>query len=279
MNTALFQNALNSLTGNATKAVLFVRQIKANDTVDAAAKDADLLRRSLNSTTASALSSGVKSSYSSIVKSGSLTGKGYLALELQYNPNTLYLNTQGSGRKIRYAGGNLGGEAVNQTVQEFSRTVSSLSCQLVFDDVNVSDAFMLENLSPTLGNAISMGSSTVKKLKSTGSGYSVQPQMEGLMSLLTQEITRQVIFFWSGMFFRGELNSVDCNYTMFNKSGDPVRGTADITISQNRESDADKSEWDAAFTRIFGAAGVAGSSGSKSTLSKLTNNNFLNLNL
>ena len=38
------------------------------------------------------------------------------------------------------------------------------------------------------------------------------------------------------MIFCGELNQVNVNYTMFNKSGEPIRATVDIVIQQTASS-------------------------------------------
>ncbi|MCD8130235.1 MAG: hypothetical protein LUE16_02975 [Lachnospiraceae bacterium] len=204
MSTTIVQNALSSLTGNVPKAMLFVRSLKTGDTEAAAKTSADNLRSSLDmlQITSSVLTQGSQT-YSSIKKSGILTNSGYQAMEVQYNPNSIYLNTEGSGKRKVYSGGNLGGEGVNQTIQNYENAFSVLSCQLVFDAMNVADAFMLENMSLTLSNVISTTASTVKKLTGTGSAYTVQPQMDGIMALLTQTSTRQIIFCWAQMFFRG----------------------------------------------------------------------------
>ncbi|MCD7805955.1 MAG: hypothetical protein LUH19_01285 [Lachnospiraceae bacterium] len=279
MATTIVQNALNSLTGNVPKAILFVRSPQASASETAAMQSADNLRSSLDMVqiTASVLTQGSQT-YSSVKKSGVTTNSGYQALEVQYNPNSISLNTQGAGKRILYSGGNLGGEAVNQTVQSYENAISVLSCQLVFDAVNVADTFMLENMNLSLSNVVSTSASAVKKVLG-GTAYTVQPQMDGIMALLTQTATRQVIFSWARMFFRGELTSVDSTYTMFNKSGDPVRGTIDISISQTKESPGDKLYWNDVFSSVFGNASVSKTTGSTSLFSMITNNNFLNLNL
>lgn len=72
---------------------------------------------------------------------------------------------------------------------------------------------------------------------------------------------------------------MDSTYTMFNKSGDPIRGTIDISISQIKESAGDKLYWNDMFSSVFGNASLTKTTTSTSLFSKLTNNNFLNLNL
>ena len=109
----------------------------------------------------------------------------------------------------------------------------------------------------------------------------MQKQIDGLMALLTQDATRQVIFFWARMCFRGELTSVSTRYTMFNKDGNPIRGVVELSIRQGNEKEFayDETYWDKAFTKAFGDAGENLESGMKDKFTRAANNNFLNLNL
>ena len=101
------------------------------------------------------------------------------------------------------------------------------------------------------------------------------------MALLTRDETRQVIFFWGKMCFRGELTGVSSKYTMFNKDGNPIRGTVDLTLRQGNEPQFqyDETYWDEAFTNAFGDQDENVTSGIKSKVDKVLNNNFLNINL
>lgn len=206
-------------------------------------------------------------------KNGIMANSGYLALEVQYNPNTIYLETQ-AGKQVQYSGGSLGNGSNNQIMQIVQPVATTMSFQLVFDDMNPQDAFMLENLAPTAGNLISGVSDAVKKKKG---GYSVQTQLDGLMSLLTQDVTRQVIFYWARMCFRGELISVNNRYTMFNKDGNPIRGVAELSIRQGNEEQYkyDERYWEEAFDRAFEDS----ISGKTSRVKKVMQNSILNINL
>ena len=282
--TASVQNALSSLTGNIPKAVLCVRQVTADDTLEDTAGDAKALQERLLAAAKKVLdssekrSSGAVPTFSSLTEGGIMAGLGYVAMEVQYNPNTIHMETQ-AGQQVQYSGGNLGSGSMNQITQVHQPVSTTISFQLIFDDMNPSDAFMLENLSATVGNAVSGISSMARKLE--GRNYSVQKQIDGLMSLLTQDTTRQVIFFWARMCFRGEITKVDTTYTMFNKDGNPIRGVVDMTIRQGNESEFayDETYWDKAFTNAFGEAGESVEKGIKDRFTQVTNNNFLNLNL
>lgn len=281
---ALVQNLTSSITGNIPKAILCVRQMMGNDSLDTA-KAADSLQKKLLAGTRKTLEQGAgdrilaSQTFGSLTKGNVMTGSGYLAMEVQYNPSSIHMETL-AGRQVDYSGGNLGGKSVNQIVQTTHPVSTTMSFQLIFDDMNPFDAFMLENLAPTtVGNIVSAAGSGVRK-KAEG-GYSVQAQVDGLMALLTQVETRQVIFFWAEMCFRGELTSVSTRYTMFNRDGNPIRGVVELTIRQGNEKEFgyDTTYWDQAFSKAFGEAAKDEVRGMASTFSKWTNNNFLNLNL
>lgn len=280
----ILTNIGSSITGNISKAILFIRKVEKGVKTDVkeGAEKASALQKKLLESTSNALKGGVRSqtSFSSLTGEKSILGSdsGYLALEVQFNPATLYLDTV-AGVEVEYEGGNLGARSANQLVQMTHPASTTLSFELIFDDMNIQDSFMLENIAPSVGNIIGTAASTIKK--ATKKSYTVQPQMDGIMSLLTRDITRQVIFFWGKTCFPGELVSVNSRYTMFNKEGNPVRGVVHLSIRQGEGSDytINQEYWDKALDKAFGKAGIHNLAGKKSTFAKGTNNTILNLNL
>lgn len=281
---AVVQDAVSSLTGNLPKAILCVRdlsQAQGGDKGDAAKKASDLQKRLLKSTE-DALNglmednrAGSQTFRSLTGKNGVMAGSGYLALEVQYNPSSISMSTQ-AGKQVQYSGGSLGQGGANQITQIVQPVSTTMSFQLVFDDMNPQDAFVLENMAPTAGNLVSGTADVARKVRGA---YSVQAQMDGLMSLLTQPVTRKVIFYWAKMCFQGELVSVSSRYTMFNKDGNPIRGMVDLTIRQGEESGFDVAYWDEAFTRTFGDPGTDQISGKMGMATKAMQNNLLNIHL
>ena len=78
------------------------------------------------------------------------------------------------------------------------------------------------------------------------------------------------------MCFRGELTAVQANYTMFNKSGNPIRGVVNLSIRQGEQAGFYEPAYcENAYKNLFEKGKAKG----KSTFSKLSNNNVLNLNL
>ena len=284
---ALIQDIASSLTGNLPKAILCVRDLsqvteKYGDLKETGKKAADL-QKSLLRSTEDALNGlmenprmGSQSFRSLTGKAGTMAGSGYLALEVQYNPSSIHMDTQ-AGKQVQYSGGDLGNGSANQITQIIQPVSTTMGFQLVFDDMNPQDAFLLENTAPTAGNLISGAADAARKVKGA---YSVQAQMDGLMSLLTLNVTRQVVFYWAKMCFRGELVSVNSRYTMFNKDGNPIRGVADLAICQGGEEFGyEETYWEEAFTRAFGDSLEDKVTGKVGKAAKAMQNHLLNIHL
>lgn len=280
---SIAENLVNSLSGNVPKAILCVRNIKTleqitsrdgaeerlrkkrdnmKDTLDAA-KD---LQDAFMKATEDALSGTVSSKARK-----NLLGQdqAYLAMEVQYNPSSIQMQTT-TGSQLDYSGGSMGNMANNMIIQNIVPTSTTMNVQLIFDEVIMYDAFMVNNVNSPVGAITQAAKYAVEK------EHSVQHQIEGILSLLTMDVTRQVVFYWSKMCFRGELTAVQANYTMFNKSGNPIRGVVNLSIRQGEQAELfESSYWGKAYENLF----TKGKADSKSTFSKVTNNNVLNLNL
>ncbi len=280
---AIVENMVNSLTGNVPKAVLCVRNVdmlqeiterddeesrllKSRSNVLTTHSQANALNQSLLDATQGALSGTLSSA-----ARNSLMGEGkeYLAMEVQYNPTSIRMQTT-TGMQTDYSGGSMGNMSNSMIVQNNVPTSTTLSVQLVFDEVNIFDAFMVNNVGSPVGSAVQAAGYFV------GKDHTVQPQIEGILSLLTMDVTRQVVFYWSKMSFRGELTGVQANYTMFNKSGDPIRGVVNLSIRQGEQPEIyDQDCWNRAYENMF----VKGKANGADLFTKVTNNNVLNLNL
>ena len=259
---AATQSYLSSLTGNLPKAVLYVRDVETlNSNIgDNSVKiDAAAVSKALRSAASNPQNKGAALTLGSLKSAGSAQMKdltrfnGFTGIEVQYNPGSISLNSQsGDNERGRRSGR-------NRLIAQITRPVfTTMNFQLVFDDVNPKDAFMINSMSAT-GDAIA-GISRYSFRKPEGEEdpgwslekkeYSVRKQVDGLVSLLANDATRQVVFFWAQMCFYGEVTKVNSRYTMFNPSGCPVRGVVDLTI--RHESDEYEDEyWNKAFDTIF----------------------------
>lgn len=197
--------------------------------------------------------------------------KYFLPFIVQYNPTTLSLETvagmqeykQNTQNDLKYA---------DEIKRLRNDTNTYLSFQLIFDDTVLGDAFMLET-GGMLSNKIFDNAVDLFK---TGGNHSVQPQVDMLISALCSAPTRQMIFFWSTMCFRGELTRANARYTMFNTKGDPIRATVDLTMEQNGTIDTfnyDEKYWTDSFDAVFKDSLSTGMAGMGKKL--LNNNNFI----
>lgn len=266
------------ITGDIPKAILCVPDMGKLDglSTEAVILQSDKLRNELLKGM-SADGSSIMQTFSSLMKGGEnnvVASKGYLALEVQYNPSTIYLETV-AGLQNNFSGNSMGDSSSQQMRQNTEPVATTLSVQLLFDAVNPQDSFMVSNVAPTIGNAVSAVSNLVK------GDYSVKHQMDGIMSLLTHPATRHVIFFWSKMCFQGELTSVSSQYKMFNTKGNPVRGEIRLTIRQSEDPSAkyENIYWEKAFDKAFGDSMTSGLTKSVSTASSVLSNSVLNLNI
>lgn len=279
------KDTANLVTGNIPKAILCVPDVRkvGNATVDQMIAKSDQLRDSLlNSTAEGGLGGmGVMEAFKSLAGRDTtkmIENNGFLALEVPYNPSSIYLETV-AGNQMSFSGGSMGDASTSQLRQNVEPVSTTMSVQLLFDAVNVYDSFMMSNLSPNIGNAVGVASNAINKL--AGDGYTVKPQMDGIMSLLTRDFTRHVLFFWAQMCFQGELTSVSSNYKMFNTQGHPVRGEIRLTIRQSEDVSAKYSNkyWEKAFTKAFGDSMTSGLTQSVNSLSRGLSNSVLNLNI
>ncbi len=274
------KDTANLATGNIPKAILCVPDVRdknANYTVEQMIQKSDSLRDDLLKSGGM----GAMSSFKSLIGKGSkktIESNGFLALEVPYNPSSIYLETV-AGNQKKFSGGNWGDASTSQLCQNVEPVSTTMSVQLLFDAVNVYDSFMMSNLSMNVGNAVGVASNAINKV--VGEGYSVKPEMDGIMSLLTRDYTRHVLFFWAQMCFQGELTSVSSNYKMFNTQGNPVRGEIRLTIRQSEDISAKYSNtyWEKAFDKAFGEAMTSGVTQAASSLSRGLSNSVLNLNI
>ncbi len=186
-----------------------------------------------------------------------LAQENFLRFEVQYNPNTISTRTSAGRHNDYRAMGDSGNRQLN-TINRVPNTY--LDVQLVFEDINVQDAFMTENLNPTVANAVDMVGNVIRTVNNDN--HSIKDQVEGILSLLITENSRRVVFFWSEMFFHGVVESVQATYTMFNKLGDPIKATVDLTIRQAAGGEAYKSDieyWDKAYKQVFQENGAVSS--------------------
>ena len=202
---------------------------------------------------ATIVAEGVENKLAEAETTATMMSAGFLPMEVQYNPASLQMQTVG-GALEKYTA--MGNDTNNSLVATDKKTSTYLTVQLVFEDINVNDAFgAATQESGVVGGASNAADMVVSNVTTlTGDGYSVRRQVEGIISLLMLKRTRQMIFVWNNMFFHGELLSVDASYTMFNKQGHPIRALVNMQLQQTNANAcfaSDLEYWDEVLDTVF----------------------------
>lgn len=166
---------------------------------------------------------------------------------VKFNPNELTLSGQVAGGKTKtdFSKGKTIGYGV-------SSDRITMSVKLIFDKVDPQDAFMADKLTLSASSAVTglIKANAVKKGKKD---YSVQKEIEGFLAALRSPDTRDIVFHWGKMSYSGLLERVSAQYTMFNVTGQPVRGVVNLTLLcvDSRVSPASMGVWQAQYDAAF----------------------------
>lgn len=245
-------NTMNELIGEgdmvALRALVLAKKKNAQSAVAATGWRATLKQVGMSMPFASMAKGFVESH----AMTTAMAQKNYSVMEVQYNPKSIVISANGGSMLNRPNSGDAGSTQMQITsnVMRINFTVD-----LVFEDINIADAFHLEGLSMNAEELARTAASTA--FNAFGDGFSVQKQCDGLLSLLNFKRLKQVIFVWSNMFFHGELTNVDVSYEMFNKLGNPILAKVRLVIQQTDSSKSvkytsDEEQWDAALDIAFG---------------------------
>lgn len=172
----------------------------------------------------------------------------YYIFEVQYNPSTIGLSCASGDLEFKVGPGDAGESNIRR------RKMSSniyFDVDLIFEKIVAGDSYK------TPGSATDMVKTGVNMLLKKK--YSVQAQVEGILSLLTKHSSRMVIFHWEKMTFVGELNNINVTYNMFSDKGRPVSANVHIKLidramSENTGTAESAEYWDEAFNNLFGSS-------------------------
>lgn len=179
--------------------------------------------------------------------------KGYIPIKVQYNPSTLTFY----GRAGELRNENVGGGSVTRMHKYTIPEETVLNVELLFDDTNLTDAFMMDGSIASVGGVAGAGKQMISRC------YSVKNISELFIAAMFHPDTRLVIFAWNRTVFWGEITSADVTYTMFSKKGCPIRSKVNLQIRQDKLSSAKGSDgtaeydteayWDNAYEAMFSA--------------------------
>ncbi len=184
---------------------------------------------------------------------------------VQFNPSTLQLNSFGHpDTHMDVTGSNADQNAVNDTV--IAPRVN-LTVQLIFDQMNIYDAFMFDKV--TSGVSATTVTNAITAIK--GTTFTVQPYVEGLISALRNPYTQSMTFQWADFSFTGRLRQLHASYTMFSTSGRPIRATVQLHIQQDRKT-AEQQKWKTQLDTLLSQKSAFAAAGQK--VSNLFNLSF-----
>lgn len=144
--------------------------------------------------------------------------------QVQFNPNLLSFYAEGGGKR---------------TKQNFQKT----------EDGKFGQSYSYEPVTPRINLSIKLiFDRTIYK------DSSVQAEVEGFLSAARNPCTRQISFHWEEMMFEGTLGDVSAEYTMFDKTGVPVRASVDFTITC-KDSKIETGKLYEDYKKLFGYGG------------------------
>lgn len=137
-------------------------------------------------------------------------GSRFRLLEVQYNPATLQLSVAAENTRIK----NFQTASDSEALQQESKPMqASLHMDLVV------------------------------------TGEHTRLKVNGMMGMLENDLTSEVIFCWGTMVFSGKVTGMSASYTMFSGAGVPIMGKIALTVEQESQMEAEY--WSKAFERLF----------------------------
>ncbi len=188
-------------------------------------------------------------------------------LTFQFNPSTLRISAYGGGlapiynyvieenkseeQEARNIDNDQNGENQNQNAKKSAsqivygpvETNITVEFKVIFDAEKNTDAFMVDKL-----QAIASPAKAAYELYSQDN-YSVRQVVEGFLAVIRNQDSRRVVFSWGNLRYTGRMNNVQCNYTMFNPAGEPIRAEVNIRLLASAANDT--AEWKKKYTNTL----------------------------
>ena len=184
---------------------------------------------------------------------------------VQFNPSSLQLYS--SNQPDLRAGLNNTNSDQNAVADSVTAPQVDLTVQLIFDKMNIYDAFMFDKATSGASVTTATNIATLASDKT----FTVQPYIEGLISALRNPYTQTMTFQWAHFSFTGRLRQLQANYTMFSVSGRPIRGVVQLRMKQDRNT-AELQKWKSQFETLLMQKNALAAAGQKVS-------NLLNLSL
>lgn len=281
--------AMQSVTGNIEKAIIEIEDRRIKEDINVveteSRKASSVAGIGQISDKLSEVTSKVKETTASVAgqfpfvneitklqQKAATTGIKKKRFQVKFNPGQLSFSAIGGSRIEKKDYVKKEGQ-VDISFQEMKPRIQ-MNLQLVFDDYERSEAFMLEKFTDVAAAARTGINAAVTA--GTGKTYSVRPQVEGFMGALRNSHTRKFNFYWGKMKYCGEINEISAEYTMFSTDGNPIRANVNIGILL---VDGDLSyqymgQWMESYLAVFGKDEITNAGSAMQNVG-----NLLNLNL
>ena len=232
-----------------TKAVLCVMDLNSKNNTNAS-----MLNNSVAAAAAMALEGAyrqAKQTDSQGQLSGKINDRGYKAFEVQFNPVEISFDVQAQ-LPDRKENGNVGAD-----VYIVSKSVKNvMTLPLIFDVSDTTSAFIWSKRDALVNGSLTdkiKASSVAEAVTDTLGGNGIQKQIDGLLSLISNSVTRNVVFIWGDMSISGMITGEEIKYEMFDTMGNPIRGrvTLSITVFHGIENSDNAKYMNKAFDRLF----------------------------
>lgn len=170
-------------------------------------------------------------------------------LTFQFNPSTLRISGYGGGLTTIASYNRDDGDASNgdESRIKYGPMPANISVdfKVIFDAETNTDAFMMDRYNVNATNLVKQGIGLATGDSWRGENNYVRQIVEGFLATLRNARYRKVTFAWNHLQYSGDLNSVQCHYTMFNPKGEPIRAEVSLRISATGQKDGN------GYTRIW----------------------------
>lgn len=175
--------------------------------------------------------------------------KSTQTLTFQFNPSTLRISGYGGGLTTIASYNRDDGDASNgdESRIKYGPMPANISVdfKVIFDAETNTDAFMMDRYNVNATNLVKQGIGLATGDSWLGENNYIRQIVEGFLATLRNARYRKVTFAWNHLQYSGDLNSVQCHYTMFNPKGEPIRAEVSLRISATGKKDGN------GYTRIW----------------------------
>ncbi len=186
-------------------------------------------------------------------------------LTFQFNPSTLRISAYGGGLTTiaDYNRDDKNPKTTDSGIRYGPIPANiSVDFKVIFDAETNTDAFMMDRYAVNATNLVKQGTQLATGDSWVGENNYIRQIVEGFLATLRNSKYRRVTFAWNHLQYSGDLNSVQCQYTMFNPKGEPIRAEVSLRILASGKKDGNgyTSIWKERYEELIKAVDEKGAS-------------------